>query len=825
MPKITIDRRVVEFNEGETILEVAWRQGIKIPVFCYHPKLNPEASCRICLVEVKQNGRGFLAPACATKASDGMVVATDTPEVRENVRARTLELLLANHPTECPVCDAGGECDLQSFAFEMGEPKSIYDFPKREQPYFKVGPFLRLYPNRCVQCTRCVRLYQEVFGEYDWDRWERGWEITVGPGRDKPLESEFAGNLADVCPVGAITSGDYAFTSRPWENQVTLSVSPEDSLAAPVALITRKQGRESRGPFKTGGRREDLHRVLRICASEGEGYPGWISDRDRFSHEYLNKKRIDRAFARRGGEIVELSTDEAIGLLFRAVRDAWRKTPYRIAVLSGARASNEAAYLAVRFFREVFEVKSMDFRAPWHSFSPDPIEEVLGYSAGSRSLESLRDSDLILVFGEEIGERHPLLWLYLLEAKRAGARIVSVSPWLDKYSRRLEHIRYHPAQEEKVAHSILSGLARAKGLKVSGLSAVPHPIGEDLARAKDPVIIFPDDISCGAQRALAYMVGVLDAGLVLLRTQPNGQGFYDMGFRPVDDNNTLKILRRAAEGEIDLLILWDVDPLLEWPERELCERALRNAGLVVWLGSFADDPSLAYADLAIPVVLPYESWGSRTATDGRVLWHERAVHWPGGAVPAGVVFSKLLEKAGRGGYRDVSDVTRAIQSKIPAYRDVSMPPLTTNNPYPDDIPSLARFRLRRRFSLAGYEHKPKEIAFSSPEEHTGEGLLLVAAPSLYRSSYYAFRCSILEEYMPLERVELHPDDARALGVSEGDLIRLSSNGHHLSLRAHISERTHPGVLRFSPLFFDSPVNLILGQDMKAWVKAEKEVKR
>ncbi|MEO0158438.1 MAG: 2Fe-2S iron-sulfur cluster-binding protein, partial [candidate division WOR-3 bacterium] len=115
MPKITIDRRVVEFNEGETILEVAWRQGIKIPVFCYHPKLNPEASCRICLVEVKQNGRGFLAPACATKASDGMVVATDTPEVRENVRARTLELLLANHPTECPVCDAGGECDLQSF--------------------------------------------------------------------------------------------------------------------------------------------------------------------------------------------------------------------------------------------------------------------------------------------------------------------------------------------------------------------------------------------------------------------------------------------------------------------------------------------------------------------------------------------------------------------------------------------------------------------------------------------------------------------------------------------------------------------------------------
>jgi len=824
MPEITIDRRVVAFNEGETLLEVAWREGIRVPVFCYHPKIRPGASCRVCLVEVEQNGRKALLPACATAAADGMVVMTDTPEVRENVRARTLEFLLANHPTECPVCDAGGECDLQSLAFEMGGAKSLYDFPKREQPFFRVGPFLRLYPNRCVNCARCVRLYQEVFGEFDWDRWERGWEITVGPGRDKLLESEFAGNLADVCPLGAITSGDYAFSSRPWENAMTPSVSPEDSMAAPLYLITRKGGTESRGPFVTGGKREDLHRVLRITAADAEGYPGWISDRDRFSHGYLERNRLEKAFARQGGEPVHLPMDSAIDLMFNMVRNTWRASPYRMAVLSGARGSNEAAYLAVRFFREVFEVKSMDFRAPWHAFSPEPVQEALGCSASNRSLDSLPGSDLILVFGEEISERHPLLALYLSEAEKAGARIVVASPWADRYAKRWEHIPYHPLDEEATARSILSGIAMAKNLRVEGLAAQPHPVGEDMAKARDPVIVFPDDAVRGAQRALAYAAGLLDAGLVLLRTQPNGQGFHDMGFVPMDDNDTTKILRRAASGEIDLLVLWDVDPLLEWPDRELVEKALKNSSLVIWLGSFADDPSLAYADLAIPVALPYESWGSRTATDGRVVWHERALSWPGEAIPAGGVFSKLLEKAGKGGYRNVQDVTRAIVANVPAYKDLILPPEVQEKPFPKGIPSLAKFREKRLFGLARYEHGAKDIAFSAPVgREEGEGFLLVAAPSLYRSSYYAFRCAFLGEYLPKERVEVHPRDAEALGLSEGDGLSLSQDGRQVLLRAHISDRTQPGVLRFSPLFFDSPVNLLLGNDMTARVNAKKEV--
>lgn len=822
MPEITIDRRVVAFNEGETILEVAWREGIRIPVFCYHPKLRPEASCRMCLVEVEQSGRRWLAPACATKAGEGMEVMTDTPEVRENVRARTLEFLLANHPTECPVCDAGGECDLQSLAFAMGDAKSLYDFPKRELPFYRVGPLLRLYPNRCVNCTRCVRLYQEVFGEFDWDRWERGWEITVGPGRDKLLDSEFSGNLVDVCPLGAITSGDYAFSSRPWENSLVPSVSPEDSVAAPVFLVVRKAGSESRGPFATGGRRQDLRRVLRITAADAEGYPGWISDRDRFSHGYLDRNRLDRAFARRGGELVNLPMEEALNLMFRMVRDVWRSSPYKIAVLSGARASNESARLAVRFFREVFEVKSMDFRAPWHAFSPEPVQEALGYSASNRSLDSLAGSDLILVFREEISERHPLLALYLSEAERAGARIVIASPWKDKYAKRWEHIPYHPLDEDATAHSILAGIARAKGLRIQGLSAQPHPLGEDIAKAKDPVLIFPDDAACGAQRALAYSAGLLGAGMVLLRTQPNGQGFYDMGFVPVDENNTVKILKRAARGEIGLLVLWDLDPMLEWPELELVEQALRNAGLVVWLGSFSDDPSLAYADLAIPTALPYESRGSRTATDGRVVWHERAISPPGEAIPPDELFARLLERAGRPGYRSVLDVSRDIIAGVPAYRDVVLPPELRQNPYPD-VPSLARFRERRLFRLARYEHKPKEIAFSPPEKREGEGFLLVAACSLYKSSYYAFRCDLLEEYMPTGRVELHPQDAASMGLSEGDKLRISANGHDVLLVARISERTQPGVLRFSTLFVDSPVNLLVGQDMTARVEVRKEV--
>ena len=824
MPKLTLNNREVVFNKGETILEVAWREGIKIPVFCHHPKLKPEASCRMCLVQVEQRGRKGLLPACATPAAEGMVIATDTEEVKKNVRARTLEFLLANHPLECPVCDAGGECDLQNLTYKHGDTVSLYEFPKREQPRYDVGPFLRLYPNRCVNCTRCVRLYQGFFGETDWDRWERGWEIIVGPGRDKLLDSVFAGNMADVCPVGAITPGDYTFSSRPWENKITPSVSPEDSLASPILLVTRKTGRENRGPITEGGRRAEEHRILKIHAADAEGYPGWISDRDRFSHEYIQKNRLENALARSKGESHEIPVDQAVKLMFQVLKTSWRRSPHGIAVLSGARGANEASYLATKLFREVFEVKAMDFRGPDHSFDPDPVEEALGYSGSNASLSLLPDSDLIFTFGEEFRERHPGVGLWLIEAEKAGARIVNASPWMDRHSRRWEHISYHPEQQTQLALSVLAGVAKAKGIKVDGLNADPHPIGEELAKAKKPFILFPDNIDKDAQRALAHAVGLVDARFVLLRSQPNGQGFYDTGFVPQDGQTTDKILQRAATGEIEVLVLWDIDPLLEWPNRSLVEEALSKAGFVIYMGSFADDPSLAYADLALPIALPFESTGSRTSTDGLVVWHEAALSPPGQALPAGVVFAKLLDAANRGGYRTLMDATRAYLSNTEVYNQVSLPPEVENRPYPGELASLNKFKQKRLFKRASYKHEAAKMSFGEvkQQDQAQDGFLLVAAPELYKSSYYAHRCSIFSPYIKLNTVEINPQDAQGLGVSDGDKVRLSADGQSVVLSAFLSQRTPEGVLRFSPVYADAPVNLLLKSNGRARVQVQKE---
>ncbi len=812
MPKLTLNGKEVEFNPGETILQVAWREGVKIPVFCYHPKLEPEASCRVCLVEVELKGRRGLLPACATKAAEGMVVETETPQVREKVRARTLEFLLANHPLECPVCDAGGECDLQNLTYLYGDPVHRYDFPRRLKPKFDIGPLLRFYPNRCVMCTRCVRLYRDVLGGKDWERFERGWEIMVGPGRDKVLESEFSGNLADVCPLGAITQADYAFSSRPWENEEVPAVSPEDSMGVPVWVVVRKRGPEVRGVPSESGKREELHRVLKITARDD-----WISDRDRYSHQYLNTGRLTQALARKEGRLVKLPVEEAAKLFARTLRNAWRAGPQRVAVLSGARASNEAAFLARKLFKDVLGIRATDFRPPKASVTPDPVEEVLGQAASSASLEDLASADLILVFGFEIKEKFPTLGLKVMEAVRRGAKLVLVSPWRDKYAEKWasQFIQYHPAEEALVARRLLAGVANATGYQVKGLSEEPLDVG--LAEAKRPVIVFPDDLDPEAAKALASIVAILKGTKHLyLRARPNGQGFWDAGFRPDEGFGTADTLERALRGELELLVLWDVDPLLEWPEREKWEEALRKVPLVFYLGSFGEDPAVAFADLAIPLALPYECRGSRTSSDGRVLWSDAALAPPGDAITPCQLFRLALEELGE----EIPQMPDALR-ELPGYKDVLLPPPETEEPYPPELASLRKFRRRPLYSRVKREFKPRDVEFK-PLKVEKTQLTLVLAENFYKSSYYAFRNSITKGFWEPGSVELHPRTAASLGVAEGEALGLEVFGEAHQFTVRVSERTPEGVIRYEGLFVDSSVNSRLPREGWAPVKALKE---
>ena len=317
---VTIDDITVQAPKGTLVIRVAEQMGIEIPRFCDHPLLDPVAACRMCLIEIE--GMPKPQPSCAITVTDGMVVRTQrTSEVADQAQEGVMEFLLLNHPLDCPICDQGGECDLQDQAMAYGWDRSRYSENKRAVKDKDFGPLIKPIMTRCIHCTRCIRFSSEIAGVPELGATGRGENMEVGTYIEKALSSELSGNMIDLCPVGALTSIPYAFSTRPWELKKTESVDVMDAVGSSIRI-------DARGP-----------EVLRILPRLNEDInEEWISDKTRFACDGLKQQRLDTPYVRRNGKLEAASWKEAFETIAENLKGVKGKA---IAAIAGDMACGE----------------------------------------------------------------------------------------------------------------------------------------------------------------------------------------------------------------------------------------------------------------------------------------------------------------------------------------------------------------------------------------------------------------------------------------------------------------------------------------------------
>lgn len=621
MTKLTIDGQAHEVAAGSTVIQACMQAGIEIPHFCFHEKLSIPGNCRMCLVEVEKSPKPIAS--CAYPVAEGMVVKTDTAMVRQ-ARRGVMEFLLLNHPLDCPICDQGGECDLQDQAYSYGMDHSRYAESKRAVKDKYLGPLVKTIMTRCIQCTRCVRFATEIAGTDELGSTSRGENMEIGTYIEKALTSELSGNLIDICPVGALTSKPYAFTARPWELVKTDSVDVLDALGAAIRV-------DARGP-----------EVLRILPLDNDGVNEcWLGDKSRFSFDGLKHRRLDRPWVRRDGALKPASWPEAFTAIQQRLQGL---SGERIGAIAGELADAESM-LALRDLFATLGSRNLDFRQRGEAISPARRDHYLFNS----SVAGIEEADAILLIGSNPRHEAPVLNARIRKAFLAGVPIASIGVATD-LTYTVEWLGGDP--------SAIARAGAAEGV---------------LGRAKRPMIIVgqgamrrPDGAAVlAAAWALAERVGALAPewhGFNMLHTAASAVGALDLGFVPGEGG-----LGTAAMlgGGVDLLWLLGAD--------ELDMAAIGQQTLVVYQGHHGDRGA-ARADVILPGAAYTEKPGTYVNTEGRVQRGYRAGFAPGEAREDWRIVRAFSEVIGRTlPYDDLDGVRRRLAAVNPVFDRVGLP--------------------------------------------------------------------------------------------------------------------------------------------------------
>ncbi len=416
MPKLTIDGKAIEVPAGATVLQACEMAGAEIPRFCYHERLSVAGNCRMCLVEQEKAPKPIAS--CAMPAGEGMVIHTNTPMVRQ-ARRGVMEFLLANHPLDCPICDQGGECDLQDQAMAYGMDHGRYAEAKRAVTDKNFGPLIKTSMNRCIHCTRCVRFTTEVAGVEELGALGRGEHMEISTYIEKALNSELSANIIDLCPVGALTSKPYAFVARPWELRRTESVDVMDAVGSNIIVHTR--GRE----------------VMRILPRLNESVnEEWISDKTRFACDGLTRQRLDRPYVRRDGRLRPASWPEA----FQAVAERLKGVAGgRIAALAGDLADAESM-LALKDLMAALGSPNLDCRQDGSALDPRCRA---GYLFNT-TIAGIERADACLIIGSNPRWEAPIINARILKRSHQGRFPVAVIGERLNLTYRYEHLGEGP---------------------------------------------------------------------------------------------------------------------------------------------------------------------------------------------------------------------------------------------------------------------------------------------------------------------------------------------------------------------------------------------
>lgn len=790
---LTIDGTSITVPKGTTVYQAAKRSGIEIPIFCYHDRMPPLGACRMCLVKVEKMAK--LQTSCTLEALEGMVVDTSTADVKAGQEA-ILEFLLINHPLDCPICDKGGECPLQDQTFKFGPGRSRFVEAKRDfaKPV-SLGPVLVLDRERCILCWRCVRFGEIVAGDDALKGFERGFHSEINTPFTLPVRSKFIGNTIEICPVGALTAKSYRFIARPWDNTPVKSTCTLCGVGCAVEFDVR------------GGK------IARTRPSEDPAVNDiWLCDLGFFGHTFVHHEgRLRRPLIKREGGFVETTWDDALALIASRLERAGA----RVAMLGGARLTNEDAYVATRFFRSVVRTAHMDHRVDALARSPD-----LSMSWGmTTAIEELARADCLLLVGCDITETYPVIWLRMKQSVERGATLIAVGtrvleieasvrlPFLHRQAHGAEIVRalggsvrgsppggpVEGIDRDAIAAAAATLSAASQPVVLVGREAMDAPDGWGILLATGE-ICRTIGVDLNVMRGKGNAYGASLAG-ILPDVGPGGRALEEAaadlkvlwGEVNTDKGMTApEIIEAAAAGGLDVLYVAGADPANDVPDRERWRAARARVPFVVVQDAFLSETAQS-ADVVLPTLVAPEKNGTVTSIEGRIRRLRAAAHGPGEARGDWTIFAALAVKLGKTiGYSSWEEIFDEMRGLIPALAlDARLP---MRHPPMDAGPDEGRYAI---------------------EEAKGYPYVLILGDVLFDRGALMTRSPTIADLAGEPWALIHPDDAATLGAVQDATVVISSRRGSIAVRARISSSIRPGEV-FLPRGYDAaPANRLI----------------
>lgn len=641
MVEVEIDGRTVEVAEGSMVMHAANAAGVYVPHFCYHKKLSIAANCRMCLVEVEKAPKAM--PACATPVTAGMKVHTHSRKAVDAQKA-VMEFLLINHPLDCPICDQGGECQLQDLAVGYGHVESRYHEEKRVVFHKNLGPLVSAEEmSRCIQCTRCVRFGQEIAGVMELGMAGRGEHSQILSFLGRSVDSELSGNMIDICPVGALTSKPFRYSARTWELTRRRSVAPHDSLGSNIVIQVKQD------------------RVKRVLPFENEAVNEcWLSDRDRFSYEGIDAPdRLLVPMIKQDNQWHEVPWESALDYVTHALADVCRRHGAEaIGMLASPSSTLEELYLGGALMRGLGS-QNIDFRLRQTDFSVDPQRSGIPWLG--HAIEEIDGLDTLLVIGSFLRKDHPLLSARVRRAAGHGTAVMSVhavaEDWLMPMAAS-QVLAPHRWLDHLI--EVLVACLQATQQPVPALHAGVRPGDEatELARllldGEQRVIWLGNAVVQHPQHAAILQVvqalaAVSGARFGVIGEAANSVGGYLATALPVVGSGGLNAAEMIARPR-QAYLLHGIEPLLDLADPVAARAALGQAATVIATTAFASPELLELADCLLPITPFAETGGSYVNCEGRLQTFNGAVRPAGQARPGWKVLRVLGSMAGIPGF-------------------------------------------------------------------------------------------------------------------------------------------------------------------------------
>jgi NADH-quinone oxidoreductase subunit G len=753
MVEIELDGKAVEVPQGSMVMHAANKLGTYIPHFCYHKKLSIAANCRMCLVEVEKAPKAL--PACATPVTQGMKVFTHSAKAVEAQRS-VMEFLLINHPLDCPICDQGGECQLQDLSVGYGKSTSRYSEDKRVVFHKNVGPLISMEEmTRCIHCTRCVRFGQEVSGIMELGMVNRGEHSEITTFSGQTIDSELSGNMIDICPVGALTSKPFRYAARTWELGRKRSLSPHDSLGTNTTVQTK------------------ANRVMRVVALENESINEcWISDRDRFAYEGVNSaERLTVPMVKQEGKWLETDWESALEYVTRSLKTITTDHGAdALAAIAHPISSVEELHLLQKVVRAMgsdrveTRLRQTDVRgtatAPWLGM---PIANV-------------SQLDRAFVIGSFLRKEQPLIAARLRTATKRGLQISRMDAGGDDWLMPSLGIAAVPSRWTAVLTEVASAIAKVNtsqlpaGIQGGAVSPEAQAIADSLLSGSNKAVFL-------GSAAIAHPYASNLHVLAQFIAEQTGASF---GFLPVGGNAVAAPLLQAVQqkpnagidavldGSARAVLLLNVEPLSDLPNPEQARSALAKADTVIALSAFASSELLELADVLLPITPFTESVGSFINAAGTVQTIQPSVRPLADARPAWKVLRAMGSLLGLNGF-------------------------LLNTPEEVCGEALAKpiaERLSNRFTAA----------LSLMQEQAVNGLERVTDLPIYGVDAIVRRAPALQltrDAKNAHRLGLNAKTFAELNLKEGDLVAITQGGNTVQMPAMLESQLAAGCVRMS----------------------------